>query len=455
MKLSHIIEAVFKRLMPSPFTIAILLSLLSIAIAKSYSSHSLIDLLSFWERGMWNPPLLVFAFQMMLMLVLGHVLALTRPINLLIDKVSIYCNTTAKAASMVCFFTLLISLINWGLGLIFGAIFARKVAEISKKNNWAICYPIIGAAGYSGLMVWHGGISGSAPIKAAESGHIIELMRDIVSQNQIHDLPKLISFSETVFSPMNLIITTSILVILPLFMFYLGKISKPSEFQLVNRKEESIITSPKYAEKLDHSKLFAYLLGIVMLGIAFYKAIVIPDRFTLNFINPNFINFLLLAFCILFHGNFYKFLKAVNHAIVGTSGILIQFPIYFGIMSLMKESGMINQLSDFFVSISTEHSFPIYTLFSAGLVNIFVPSGGGQWAIQGPIIIEASTTMGLNLSKNIMALAYGDQLTNMLQPFWALPLLGITGLKAKEILPYTVMLMLVGASVFIIGLMIW
>jgi short-chain fatty acids transporter len=238
-------------------------------------------------------------------------------------------------------------------------------------------------------------------------------------------------------------------------MFYLGKISKPSEFLLVDRKEEPIITSPEYAEKLDHSKLFAYLLGVVMLGIACYKAIVIPDRLNLNFINPNFINFLLLALGILCHGNFYKFLKAVNHAIVGTSGILIQFPIYFGIMSLMKESGMINQLSDFFVSISTEHSFPIYTLFSAGIVNIFVPSGGGQWAIQGPIIIEASTTMGLNLSKNIMALAYGDQLTNMLQPFWALPLLGITGLKAKEILPYTVMLMLVGASVFILGLMIW
>tara|TARA_B100001059_G_scaffold140970_1_gene141050 strand:- start:1132 stop:1506 length:375 start_codon:yes stop_codon:yes gene_type:complete len=124
-------------------------------------------------------------------------------------------------------------------------------------------------------------------------------------------------------------------------------------------------------------------------------------------------------------------------------------------MGLMKHSGMITQMSDFFVSISNETSFPILTFLSAGIVNIFVPSGGGQWAIQGPIIIETSQQLGISLSKNIMALAYGDQLTNMLQPFWALPLLGITGLKAKEILPYTLLLMIIGGFIFIGGLLIF
>ena len=105
--------------------------------------------------------------------------------------------------------------------------------------------------------------------------------------------------------------------------------------------------------------------------------------------------------------------------------------------------------------ISNETTFPIFTFISAGIVNIFVPSGGGQWAIQGPIIIETSLQLGLNISKNVMALAYGDQLTNMLQPFWALPLLGITGLKAKEILPYTLIIMLVGGIIFVSGLLIF
>ena len=97
---------------------------------------------------------------------------------------------------------------------------------------------------------------------------------------------------------------------------------------------------------------------------------------------------------------------------------------------------MVEMLSTFFVNISNETTFPVFTFLSAGIVNIFVPSGGGQWAVQGPIIIEAANQLALSIPKSVMALAYGDQITNMLQPFWALPLLGITGLKASEILPY-------------------
>ena len=124
-------------------------------------------------------------------------------------------------------------------------------------------------------------------------------------------------------------------------------------------------------------------------------------------------------------------------------------------MGIMSNSGLVEQFSAFFVQHSTEVTFPIYTFFSAGIVNIFVPSGGGQWAVQGPIIVEAATQLGVSIPKSVMALAYGDQLTNMLQPFWALPLLGITGLKAKEILPYTLILLLVGVVVFITGLLVF
>jgi short-chain fatty acids transporter len=124
-------------------------------------------------------------------------------------------------------------------------------------------------------------------------------------------------------------------------------------------------------------------------------------------------------------------------------------------MGLMKSSGLVTDISGFFVEISNETTYPIFTFLSAGLVNIFVPSGGGQWAVQGPIIVQAASDLGISLPKSIMALAYGDQLTNMLQPFWALPLLGITGLKAKEILPYTLFLMLIGTVIYLSGLLIF
>ena len=155
------------------------------------------------------------------------------------------------------------------------------------------------------------------------------------------------------------------------------------------------------------------------------------------------------------HKSFYNFLQAVNNAIVGASGILIQFPLYFGIMGIMKDTGMIQMMSDFFVNISDKNTFPILTFISSGIVNIFVPSGGGQWAVQGPIIIEAASQLEISFPKAVMALAYGDQITNMLQPFWALPLLGITGLKAKEIFPYCLYILITGSVVYITALLIF
>ena len=140
---------------------------------------------------------------------------------------------------------------------------------------------------------------------------------------------------------------------------------------------------------------------------------------------------------------------------LGTVGILIQFPLYFGIMGVVSEIGIISDLAGYFQNISNELSYPIFTFFSAGLVNFLVPSGGGQWYIQGPLIIQSTVEMGVSLEKSIMAMAYGDQLTNMMQPFWALPLLGITGLKAKDIIPFTLILMLVGLLVFSFALIIF
>ena len=160
----------------------------------------------------------------------------------------------------------------------------------------------------------------------------------------------------------------------------------------------------------------------------------------------------MLGLGIILHGSFKRFINAVGESISDISGILIQFPLYFGIMGIMSNSGMMVQISDFFVSISNATTLSLYTFFSAGLVNIFVPSGGGQWVVQGPIVVESAVKLGVPLNKAVMALAYGDQITNMLQPFWALPLLGITKLKAREILPYTLIAMVVGSTIYILGL---
>lgn len=416
-----------------------------------------LQLLEFWETGMWQSSLLAFAIQMMLMLVLGHALALSGPVNKLITKSVRYCNNTANAAAIVTFLTVMISLFNWGLGLIFGAIFARKVAEHASANNISLNYAIVGAAGYSGLMVWHGGISGSSLAKVAEAGHIQSLMEGIASTSEIASLPLAIPFEQTVFSGMNILVSLGLLTILPAAMFLLGRRSTdappalPSTAISVKTGKLDLYG----AERLDHSRVLSLVLALIILFYAFYKAFIKPDEISLGFITPNFINLVLLGLCLLLHYSFATFLKAIDSAIGGAAGILIQFPLYFGIMGIMKSSGLVTDLSEFFVSISNETTYPIFTFFSAGLVNVFVPSGGGQWMVQGPIIVQAATDLGVSLPKSIMALAYGDQITNMLQPFWALPLLGITGLKAKEILPYTLYLMVIGIAIFIGALLIF
>ena len=455
----------FRRILPSPFTIAVLLSIFTFFLAlfftlpsdKSYFQYSL-NLLSFWEKGLWTNGLLVFAVQMMLMLVLGHVMALTKPFDSIISKATSYCTNTSKSAFLVSFLTILVAYFNWGLGLIFGAIFARKVAESAKRNNYQINYPLVGAAGYVGLMVWHGGFSGSALAKVAEPNHIKTILQQSnLTTSSLAQLPESINYGLTVFSTMNIVVALACSTIIPLVLFVVGKKLPPTKIEL--SEEGELFQKPMEkligAEKLDHSKTLALYFGLVILGGVLAKIFLIDKGGFLGFFTPNNINFLLFGLGILLHGNFNNFLKAVDSAISGVSGILIQFPLYFGIMGIMNNSGLVNDLSNFFVSISTQTTFPIFTFLSAGLVNFFVPSGGGQWAIQGPLIINAALEIGVPLNKTILALAYGDQLTNMLQPFWALPLLGITGLKAKDILPYTLILFLLGFVIFTMALLVF
>lgn len=465
MAFSDKFERIYRRLLPSPFTIALLLTLFTFLLAliftrpeeTSYFAYSL-DLMSKWETGLWNDSGggLYFAFQMMLMLLLGHALALSSVFSKLIDALTRPCTTTARAAFTVTIATLLVSLFNWGLGLIFGAILARKVGEKFHRENRSLNYALIGAAAYSGLMVWHGGISGSAPIKAHEPGNLKTLVNGMNSVD-ISRVPETLDMSELIFSPMNLTVTILLLLILPGLMYFLGKRSfvNRTNLPVAPGKQTEPAQKPEGIERMERARLGSLITGVLILSYAFYKAFILPEQLSLAFLTPNYINLMLLGLALSSHRSIYDFLQATEEAIRGTTGILLQFPLYFGIMGLMVGSGLINQIADFFVEISSADSYPVYTFISAGIINVFVPSGGGQWAVQGPLVIAAAQSLGVNYGKAIMALAYGDQLTNMIQPFWALPLLGITGLKARDILPYTLLLMVAGFCIFMAGILLF
>lgn len=432
--------ASYKFQLPSPLALAILLTAITACLCWWHAGDSKLDYLpqlaQYWEKGFWV--LLDFGMQMMLILVLGHVLALSKPIAKLITLLGKNCHSTADAAARIALFSCLLSLFNWGLGLVFGAIFARSLGE--KLKNTAN-YPLLGAAAYAGMMVWHGGLSGSAPLKVAEVGHFLE---DKIGR---------IDLGQTTFSSMNLLTCALLLCLVPLFFYVWGKKSKPTTFTLI---QPVVLENPaeNTGNYLDRQTWLGRLIGLIFMAVAFQK-LFFSNEGWLYQLTPNFMNWLLLGLCFLLHGSLNRLMQALNQAISDGAGILIQFPLYAGIMGMVKYSGMLATIALAFVEWSGPESLSLFTFFSAAIINVFVPSGGGQWIVQGPIIMDAASQLQLPLGKLVMALAYGDQLTNMIQPFWAIPLLAITGLKAHELLPKTFALMLLGTLIFSFVLLVF
>ena len=198
---------------------------------------------------------------------------------------------------------------------------------------------------------------------------------------------------------------------------------------------------------MENSMIVSILLGIfgiIYLIIYFIRG----DSLGLDSVNLIF-----LFAGIILHKTPANYLRALNDAVKNTGGIVLQFPLYAGIMGMMVNSGLAASISEWFVEISTPTTFPFFTYLSAGIVNFFVPSGGGQWAVQGPIVMPAAKELGVNLGKAAMAISWGDAWTNMVQPFWALPLLGIARLGIRDIMGYCIIALIWGGIVTSLVLM--
>jgi len=432
--------------MPDPFLFAILLTFLTMILGLIFTESGPFDMLKHWNKGFWT--LLTFSMQMCLILVTGYALATSKVVHAGIKRLADIPKTSGGAAALVTLVAIIAAYINWGLGLIVGALMAREVAIRGYEKGVPMHYPLLGAAGYIGLAVWHGGFSGSAPLLVATKGHFLE--------KEIGIIP----VSDTLFTPLNLVVAIILLIFLPLMskalspsdpakMVTVDKVL-PNVDELLKGEEAGFEDQEKdktLASKLEHSTIVGLIIGIMgLIIVIWYFA---TKGFKLNL---NIVNFTFLFVGILLHRTPIAYVRAISEGTKGCAGIILQFPFYSGIMGMMKFSGLIVVIAGWFVAISNQVTYPIFTFISAALVNIFVPSGGGQWAVQGPVIVKAAGELGLSYPKSIMALAYGDQWTNLFQPFWALALLGLTGLKARQIMGYCMTVMLIGLIFFIIAL---
>lgn len=430
------------RFMPDPFVFALLLTFLTLLLGVLFTPHGLSAMLGFWGDGFWG--FLTFAMQMSLILVTGHALAQAPPVRRGLDRLVSLPRTPTQAVVTVAVASCVAAWINWGFGLIVGALLARDVGRMCERNGILVHYPLLGAAGYTGLGIWHGGLSGSAPLDVAQPDHAL------VSHLGV------LSLHETVLSSHNLIVTALLLLVIPLVLAAL--MPHESEREPASRfnpqEEEAPEAAPPTtpAERLESSPLLGATAAAMGLG---WWLVARPG------LDLNSVNFLFLCLGLLLHGSPKRYGQAVAEGAQGVSGILLQFPFYAGIAGMMGASGLIGLIADQFVHASAVvweatriQVFGVLSFLSAGLVNLFVPSGGGQWKIQGPIVVEAAQRLNLGQARAVMAVAYGDQWTNMLQPFWALPLLAITGLKARDLIGYTIPVMLATGTIFALALLV-
>lgn len=334
------------------------------------------------------------------------------------------------------------SLITWGLGLVVGGLLAREVAHQGRERGLTLHFPMLVAAGFGGFVVWHMGYSASGPLTAATEGSF--LMDSLGGQT--------VPMSQTVFSTWNMLaaLATIIVVALALYLVAPRRGDRVTELTIDAREEledgqEEVVTP---ADRLDASRLVTLLTGLALVAylvLHFSRS----GTLTLDTVNWSF-----LALILLLVRNPFELIHLTKNAASNVGEILLQFPLYAGILGMMVGSGLVQIFSDAFVSISTPTTFGLFALLAAGLVNFFVPSGGGQFAVQGPIMLSAGAELGVDPAITIMAVSYGDQWTNMIQPFWAIPLLAIAGLKMRDILGYTTIVLIASGLVFGATLMI-
>ncbi len=434
-KVSGFFVVMMQRYLPDPWLFAISLTLVVFLMGMVLTGSSALDMVEFWGAGLFG--LLEFSMQMVLVLVTGYVLARTRVVRAALEAVARRAGGPASAIIITTVFATVASFIQWGFGLIIGALLAREMA-LQVRN---LDYRLVIASAYSGFLVWHAGFSGSVPLVIATPGHFLE------------DAVGIIPASETIFAPYNLAIAGVLLVTLPLLNRSMlppveDRVVVDAEVLRESEPEEDRSRPATPAEWLEKTPWLSGIIGVA--GVVYLVAWFAGG----GGLNLNIVILIFLIAGIILHVTPRSYLDSLRESVGASAGIILQFPFYAGVIGMMGDSGLIEVIAGWFNAIATPATLPFWAFISGGIVNFFAPSGGGQWALQGPVMVEAAGQMGADMGQVAMGVAWGDAWTNMVQPFWLLPALGIAGLQARDVMGYCVMALLVSGVIITAGLLL-
>jgi short-chain fatty acids transporter len=431
----------FEKLMPDPYVFAVLLTFAGALLAWWLAPDATpAKIVSAWYAGIFS--IFTFAFQMVIMLVAGYALATATPVHRALTRVAAMATTPASAISLTLVVGMIASWLNWGLGLVTAALLAREVAKRVRIDfGWLV------AAAYSGFVISTEGLSGSIALSQATHGSALNIVEKITG----HGLP----LSQTVFTKFNLIPVAVLLVLLPIVFRYLAPKESHAFYadpeRLRAEDEQKPVSEPAHTlgAKLDHAWILN--VGMVLFGA---WALGMDFRRSHGAVDLNSIIIILLLAGLLLHWRPAAYIAAIKRAARITGPLILQYPLYGGLMGIITATGLAAVISKGFIKYSTAHTLPLFTYLTSLIITLFVPSGGGHWAVQGPFAIPAALALHTSLAGTTMAVAMGESVANMLQPFFALPILAIAGISMRRMMGFMVVTFCISFVVFGVSLLL-
>ncbi|HEY8520723.1 MAG TPA: TIGR00366 family protein [Gammaproteobacteria bacterium] len=416
----------FERWFPDAFALA-LAAVTIVFLACLAAGSSVLETAQRFGTGFWD--LIAFTMQMSMIIVTGYAVATSPPAYRVIRRLAAVPRTGRGAAAYVGLFSMLSSLISWSFSLIFSALLAREVAHRVRGAD----YRAIGAAAYLGVgSVWALGLSSSAALIMATPDSL---------PDAIEQISGVIPLSQTIGLWQSLAIAAALIVASMAIAFY----SAPPAHQAREMRDMGVeyqeATSDlgrreKPGEWLEYSPLLTIVVCVLGFG---YLATQVRARGAGVLLELNHYVFLFLIVGLLLHWRPRSFVNAIAASVTPVGGVLIQYPMYAGIVRMLTDSGLATKMSDFFVSISTEHTFPVMVGIYSAFLGLFIPSAGGKWLIEAPYLLEAGKELDVHLGWVVQTYNATEALANLIHPFWMLPVVGILGLKARDIIGYSML----------------
>ena len=439
-----------ERWVPDAFVFALVATFIVAPVAMVGRGKSPLEVVEIWGGGFWE--LIPFTLQMALVIITGYVLATTRSVYRLISYLAGIPRTPRGAIAFVALFAMLSSWLNWGFSLIFSAMLAREVA----RRLEGVDYRAVAAGAFLGLgSIWAQGLSGSAALQMATPSALPPAIRAIIEGGG--KVPGgVIPFTHTIFLWQSLVCVAVEVVLVTAVMYFaapgkdrartaamMGIALPPSE---LGRADPERKGTP--GEWLEHQPWLNLLFGL--LAGAYLVNHFARSGEGLNAINLNVLNLSFLTAGVLLHWTPARLMRAFREATPGVWGVILQFPFYGGIAAVIAKTHLNESIAALFVSASTRTTFPALVAAYSMVLGVFVPSGGSKWVIEAPYVMKAAHDLGVHMGWMVAVYDLGEALANLVQPFWMLPILGLFGLKARDVMGYTFLVFIVLVPVVLV-----